>query len=156
MSRLLYPAPLSDSFPPPVSIVLSDSLQRVHNFGTAEALAHRIPLIFEVPARVLIRVESSIAERRGWKRSGVLAQCLFGLPGDPKKEVERLYFDEKFIEFDGSGYPYYLEFWPYLWVTDYYIEVWAQTQQTVVVIDNGEAFTLGGEPFTIDGVALLI
>lgn len=126
MSKILYPTPLEDSFPPITPIALTESLRLVHNFGTAEALAHRIPLIFEVPGRFLIRIESTVGERRGWKWAGYLAQCLYDLPGDPKKKVERLFIDEKFIQLDGASYPYYLEFWPVRWLSDYYLELWAQ------------------------------
>lgn len=126
VSRLLYPAPLESSFPPIVPIGLTDSLQLIHNFGTAVALGHRVPFIFEERARIVIRVESTMGAQRGWIRSGNIAQCLYGLPGDPKKEVKRLYFNERFFEFDGSGYPFYLEFWPYRWVSDYYLQLWAQ------------------------------
>ena len=126
MSRLLYPAPLSDSFPPLTPIVLSESLQSIHSFGTAEPLGHRVPFIFEEPARIVVRVESVIGEQRGWIRAGNIAQCLSGLPGDPKKDVKQLYIDEGFFEFDGSGYPFYLEFWSYRWLSDYYLQIWAQ------------------------------
>lgn len=126
MGKILYPASLESSFPPIVPIALTESLQLVHNFGTAEVLAHRIPLIFDGPAHFLILIESNVAERRNWRWGGYLAQCLYDLPGDPKKAVERLYIDEKFIKLDGAGYPYYLEFWPVRWLSDYYLEIWAQ------------------------------
>lgn len=157
VSKLLYPGPSpnpsTSSFP---AVELSESLQRVYNFGTATAIAWRIPLMFESPARVMVHVESTIGNQRGWLRAGMLVQCLFGPLGHPKKEVERLYLDEKFIELDGIGYPYFLEFWPYRWLKDYYLEIWAQLPQTIVVINNGEAFTIAGEPYTINGIAYLI
>ncbi len=88
-------------------------------------MAHRVPLLFETPARVQIRISSQVGEDRGWTRAGLLAQVLFGLDGDPKKDVSKLFIDEGFFVLDGAGFPYYLEFWPYRWLTDYVFEVWA-------------------------------
>lgn len=121
--QLLYPEPyLGQIFP----ISLTSDLRKVYEFGTAIPVAHRIPLLFSAPARILIKIESVIGSEKGWIRAGSLAQVLYGLPGEPKKTVKRLYLDELFVELDGSNYAYYLEFWSLRWVTDYYIEVWAQ------------------------------
>jgi hypothetical protein len=121
-SKLLYPEPLSMALIP---LALSASLSKVHVFGTSIPMAHRVPLLFETPARVQVRVSSLIGADRGWVRAGSLAQVLYGLDGDPKKEVSRVFLDEGFYEFDGAGFSYYLEFWPYRWLTDYLFEVWA-------------------------------
>ncbi|MEN8444827.1 MAG: hypothetical protein ABG776_07435 [Cyanobacteria bacterium J06555_13] len=109
-------------------------------------------------ARLLVKVSSDIGAQKGWRRAGSLAQVLVGLPtGDPKKSVQRLYLDEVFIELDGRGYGYYLEFWPVCWLADYHLEIWAQ-QAFVIGVPPGqtEPFSIGGEPFTIDGVPLVI
>lgn len=121
--KLLYPNPLFGSLP---AVSLSDSLERVYIFGTALPMGHLVPLRFDSPARVLIRVESMIGTQRNWFRAGSLAQLLYGLPGNPKKLVKRLYLDEVFLELDGAGHPYYLEFWSLGWLSDYYLEIWAQ------------------------------
>ena len=152
--RLLYPEPLFGGLP---AVELTDDLTLVHSFGTAEPMAHRVPLMFENSAQVLVRVASAIGAENKWLRAGSLAQVLSLEPGDPKKEVNRLYLDEAFFTLDGAGNPYYLEFWPVRWLSDYYLEVWAQlAKNAVVVIRGGEAFSLSGEPFTIDGIAILI
>ena len=122
-NRLLYPEPLSGNVP---TVTLSNSLERVYNYGTAIAMGYAVPLLFDQPARVLIKVESFVGDQRGWLRAGSLAQVLYGLPGRPKKQVERLYIDDAFFELDGAGHPYYLEFWALRWLEDYYLEVWAQ------------------------------
>ncbi|MEO0884683.1 MAG: hypothetical protein AAFY54_01965 [Cyanobacteria bacterium J06648_10] len=135
------------------SFPLTAALQKVDEFGTALPYAYRVPFFFASPARILIRVSSVIGEEQDWLRAGSLAQVLAGLPGDPKKSVQRLYLDERFLELDGAGYSYYLEFWPVRWLSDYYLEVWAQLMPGVVLDDTftigGEPFTIGGEPFTI-------
>lgn len=123
LSRLLYPEPLFGGLPP---VSLSSSLTKVHEFGTASPMAHRVPLLFNSPANILIRVDSVIGSEKEWVRAGSLAQVLYGLPGDPKKQVSRLYLDEAFFELDGANFPYYLEFWSYRWIEDYFLEVWAQ------------------------------
>lgn len=121
--KLLYPDSLSGSLPP---VTLTDSLEKIYVFGTALPMGHIVPLLFEAPSRVLIRVESTIGYENNWIRAGSLAQVLYGLPGDPKKQVKRLYLDEVFFELDGAGHPYYLEFWALRWLADYYLEIWAQ------------------------------
>ena len=152
--RLLYPDPLVGSFP---AIALSESMERIHQFGTALPMAHRIPLRFDSPARLLVRVESMVGTERNWLRAGSLAQIIYGLPGDPKKKVSRLYLDEGFFEVDGAGFPYYFEFWPYRWISDYYLEVWAQlAPQPLLLRVEGTPLTFDGIIFTIDGVPLFL
>ncbi len=90
-------------------------------------MAYRIPLLFSVPAQVVIKIESVLGSERGWLRAGSLAQILYPLPGDPKKQVNRLYLDDAFFKLDGAGHAYYLEFWALRWLKDYYLEIWAQT-----------------------------
>ncbi|MBE9064147.1 hypothetical protein [cf. Phormidesmis sp. LEGE 11477] len=132
---------------------LTTTLSKVHDWRTLRCVGRRIPLLFPQPSQFLIRVTSRIGESKNWIRAGVLAQVLVGLPGDPKKDTKRLYLDENFERFDGSGYSYYLEFWPYRWLSDYRLEVWAQLQPTLVVFAV-QPFTINGETFTIDGVEL--
>jgi len=148
--KLVYPEPL---FGPLPTFPLTDSLQKVDEFGTAIAFPYRVPFFFDAPARIIIKISSVLGDEKDWIRAGSLAQVLAGLPGDPKKEVSRLYLDERFFEFDGAGYSYYLEFWPVRWLADYYFEIWAQRMPGAVVdapfTIGGEPFTIGGEPFTI-------
>ncbi|MEM9092243.1 MAG: hypothetical protein AAGC93_26365 [Cyanobacteria bacterium P01_F01_bin.53] len=122
-SRLLFPEPLFGGLPP---LSLAASLTKAHEFGTASPVAHRVPLLFNAPAKVLLRVDSVLGSEKGWCRAGSLAQVLYGLPGEPKKQVHRLYLDDAFFEFEGAGFSYYLEVWPYRWIEDYSLEVWAQ------------------------------
>lgn len=89
-------------------------------------MGYQVPLLFTGPARVMLKVESNIGMENNWLSAGVFAQLLYGLPGDPKYRTERLYLDEAFFVLDGGGYPYYLEFWAVRWLSDYFLEVWAQ------------------------------
>lgn len=148
--RLLYPNPLSGNLP--LAAVGTD-LEPVYQFGTALPTGHLIPLLFDVPVRLIVIINSVIGDQNNWIRAGHLAQLLYGVPGNPKKAVERLYLDEAFFEFDGAGYPFYFEFWAYRWITDYYLELWAEQIPTLVTVP-AQAFTIGGEAFTIDGVRL--
>jgi hypothetical protein len=152
-SKLLYPEPLGWPLP---EVELNASMQKIDEFGTALPMAYRVPLLFNQPARLVVRVSSMIGTDRGWLRAGSLAQVLAELPGDPKKTVKRLYLDEGFFEFDGSGVPFYLEFWPYRWISDYYFELWAQLAPRQIVQIIGSFFTIDGEPFTVDGVGIIL
>lgn len=126
--RLLYPRSLYRS---PRSISLSQSLSKVADFRTLRPQAYRIPLLFDGSINLLVSVSSRVGSRKNWIRAGCLAQVLSGVPGDPKKQVSRLYLDERFLEFQGSGHKFYFEFWPYRWLTDYRLEIWAQMQITI-------------------------
>lgn len=107
-------------------VILPVSFERVYNFGTSAATGHRVQLRFDEPARILVTIESAIATRRRWRRAGILAQVLHGLPGQPKKDVRRVYIDSTVFELDGGGEPYILEFWSLVWISDYYLEIFAQ------------------------------
>ncbi len=151
--RLLYPDPYTGGLP---DVELSSTLEKVHEFGTAIPAAHRIPLIFSKPASVIIKIDSVIGAEKDWLRAGSLAQVLTALE-QPKKKVSRLYLDEAFLELDGSGYSYFLEFWPNKWLADYYLEVWARLTPARLILQlQGTPLTIGGEPFTIDGVILIL
>ena len=123
MRRLLYPEPLIGTLP---TFSLTSAMEPIYQFGTALAMAHRVPLLFKSSMKLTVRVSSVIGEEKNWLKAGYLAQVLDGLPGEPKKEVQQLYLDEGFFELEDAGYPFYLEFWPYRWLTDYFLELWAQ------------------------------
>lgn len=149
--RLVYPEPLAANLP---TVSVGSELELIHQYGSALPIGHQIPLLFDSPVRLVVRVSSVIGEERQWLRAGYLAQVLYGLPGDPKRTVNRLYLDERFFEFDGAGYPFYFEFWPYRWLSDYFLEVWAASANSLPVEPSSELLTIDGEPFTINGVPL--
>ena len=153
--RLLYP---EEGFPPDVVVPLTADMAQVEDFYTDIPMGYRVPRLFEQAARVLVKVSSDIGAQKGWRRAGSLAQVLVGLPiGDAKKAVQRLYLDEGFMELDGRGYAYYLEFWPVCWLTDYHLEIWVQRALAITITPaEGAPFTIGGEPFTIDGIPFVL
>ena len=156
-SQLIYPSRLFGSLP--LRTVETD-IQKVENYRTFSPRARRIPLRFNQPVSLLVRVYSDIGRRKDWIRAGSLAQVLAGLPGDPKKAVKRLYLDEAFFTFEGGGYDFYFEFWPKKWITDYRLEVWAQLDpgRPIVVIDNAsnQPLLINGQTFTLGGIAISI
>jgi hypothetical protein len=111
-------------------------LSKIYDFRAARAVARRVPLLFDEQITLIVRVSSNIATNRGWIRAGSLAQCLKVSPGDPKKEVNHLYFDESYFSLDGGGLQFYLEFWPYKWLSDYRLEIWAQ--RSPIIISEGQ------------------
>lgn len=152
-SRLTYPPPLFGSLQ---AATLTADMEKLEDYRTFSHIARRVPLSFDKPAILTVRVSSSVGSRNGWLRSGCLAQCLDSLPSDPKKAVQRLYLDTAVFEFEGFDYPYYFEFWPYRWLTDYRLELWAKLAPRRIVQLIGSFFTIDGEPFTVDGVGLIL
>lgn len=125
-SRLVYPPPLLyGSFE---TAILTADLKKIENYRTLQNRARRIPLFFSGPCVIVARVTSSTGTLNGWIRAGSLAQCLYSLPGKPKKAVNKLYLDSGVFQFDSLDFPYYLEFWPYRWLSDYQLELWAKEQ----------------------------
>lgn len=125
--RLLYPGPFLGELSP---TAVGDTLEKVYEFWTLEPVADRVMLRFDQSIRLLVAISSQIGEQKNWKYAGALAQVLAdqpsALPGEPKKAVVRVYLDQRFLQLDGLGYSYYLEFWPVRWLTDYRLELWAQ------------------------------
>lgn len=86
-------------------------------------------MVFEAaPIRVLVRVSSRIGTKKNWIRAGVIAQIVVCGPGAgaATKFVRRLYLNATLLQLEGAGYPFYIEFWAYKWLSDYHLEVWAQ------------------------------
>ncbi len=149
---LLYPSRIIG---PLRSASLTTNFLKVYDWRTNFAMGRRIPLRFEVPIQILIRVSSRIGARRGWNRAGYLAQIIDLLPGDPKGQISRLYFDDKFLSLNGNGNPFWLEFWAHSWLTDYRIELWAKLDP-LPSVQCRSLFTLDGEPLTVNGAELII
>lgn len=105
---------------------LTATLEKIEDYRTLSNVARRVPVSFNQPGLVVVRVSSTIGKKEGWLRAGKLAQCLQNLPGNPKKSVNQIFFDDAVFVFDGAGYPYFFEFWPYKWLTDYRLEIWVQ------------------------------
>lgn len=147
--RLLYPTELIGSLPlrePP------ETLSKLHDYSTTISIAHRVPIRFNAPIDLVIRVSSLIGARKRWVRAGYMAQLLYKLPGEPKNHVSRLYLDERFFQFEAIGHSFYFEFWPYVWITDYRIEVWVRrTQLPLGLRIQGNSLTFDGDILTVDG-----
>ena len=46
------------------SVELTSSLELVYQFVTSEPMGHQIPLLFESPARILIRISSVLGQEK--------------------------------------------------------------------------------------------
>ena len=144
---------------------LDTTFKRLDLKHTLSHQAHRFRFELDQPAQLLVKIDSTIAQRKGWYRAGYLATILRGTPiANPVADVERLYFGQQSLSIVWTGQSYYLEFWPHLWILDYRIEIWARGAITVALIINQPnptgllLFQTGDarlEPFTFFGVPIL-
>ena len=106
---------------------LSTNFKRLELKHTLTHQAHRFRFELDQSAQLLVKVDSTIAQRKDWYRAGYLATLLRGTPiTNPVASVERLYFGQQSLSIVWTGQGYYLEFWPHLWRSDYRIEIWAR------------------------------
>lgn len=122
--RLVYPEPIGLETLP--IKVLPEALELIYSLGSALPYGLRVPLSFNSPGQFFINISSVIADEKGWIRAGVLAHIIATPSGDAKRTTRRAYIDNLALELSGKEFPYYLEFWPYRWISDYYFEIWAK------------------------------
>ena len=144
---------------------LDTNFKRLALKHTLTHQAHRFRFELDQPAQLLVKVDSTIAQRKGRYRAGYLATVLRGTPiTNPVANVERLYFGQQSLSSPWTGHGYYLEFWPHLWISDYRIELWAsEVISTVPVVNQPDPtglllFQTGNahlEPFTFLGTPIL-
>ena len=113
---------------------LTEQYRELEAVQVLDHQAHRFGFSLSEPADLLIAVSSTIADVRNWHRAGYLAGLLLNAPvPDPIKQVERLYFGSQYVSVPYTGLPYYVEFWPHYWITDYRISVWAKIASNITI-----------------------